>query len=512
MIGTLLNDRYRLDAELGRGGMGVVYRAHDTLLDRSVAVKVLSGSRLTAEGRSRLLNEARAAAQLNHPNIVTIYDAGEAPLDLTGLTDPSGLIPFIVMELVEGESLFGRRPQTLDEVLAVAREVCAALEHAHTRAIVHRDLKPENVVLSPLPSGEGPGVRVKLMDFGLARSLSSRLTAEGTIVGTVFYLAPELALGQPFDGRADLYALGVMLYELTAGRLPFTADDPLAVISQHLHAPVVPPGTYNSGIPPALDALIVRLLSKRPGDRPTAAAQVSDALERIAEELRSGATVSPLSPITALERLVLGRLMGRERELAQAKAIWHRAASGEAQLLLVSGEPGIGKTRLVREIATFAEVSGALALAGECYAEGGAPYGPVAQMIQGALEGEGKTVALPALVLADLITLVPALRARFPDVPPNPRLNPQAERQRLFESVTALCVALTANAPILLTVEDAHWADGGSLLMLRHLARRGRAAKLPILVVLTYREVDLDEGHPLNDMLIDLNRERLATR
>ena len=261
MIGTLLNERYRLDAEIGRGGMGVVYRAHDTMLDRDVALKVLSASGLGTEGRTRLLREAQAAAGLNHPHIVTVHDVGEARL-----SDPAGSVspmPFVVMELVEGPSLHDRRPGSLEETVAVARQVCAALEHAHARGIVHRDLKPENVLLTPDPlAGTGPPsgagrpeetmATAKLSDFGLARSIASRVTGEGTVAGTVFYLAPELALGQAYDGRADLYALGVMLYELATGRLPFLADDPLAVISQHLHAPIVPPRARDEGIPPDL--------------------------------------------------------------------------------------------------------------------------------------------------------------------------------------------------------------------------------------------------------------------
>ena len=219
----LINNRYQLGGLLGRGGMGAIYRAQDTILERAVAVKLLDETGLGTEGRSRLLNEARAAAQLNHPNIVSIYDAGE-----------QNGAPYIVMELVEGESLFDLRPQKMAEIIGISKQICAALEHAHCAGIVHRDLKPENVLI------QHNGV-AKLTDFGLARSLSARLTNEGMITGTVFYIAPELALGQPFDGRADLYALGVMMYELVAGRTPFTADDPLAVISQHIHAPVVPP-------------------------------------------------------------------------------------------------------------------------------------------------------------------------------------------------------------------------------------------------------------------------------
>jgi tetratricopeptide (TPR) repeat protein len=495
MIGTVLNERYRIDAELGQGGMGVVYRARDTLLDRDVAVKVLSDSRLGTEGRARLLHEARASAKLNHPNIVAVYDAGEySPSEGSGQPQP-----FIVLELAEGESLYSRRPQDLDETLSVAGQLGAALDHAHSHGIVHRDLKPENVLVTA--DGEA-----KLMDFGLARPVASRISSEGTIAGTVFYLAPEQALGGEVDGRADLYALGVMLYELTTGHLPFTADDPVAVISQHLHAPVVPPRAHDEGIPSALDALIVGLMSKQPEDRPASAREVLHALERLDQP---EAEVAVLGELSLLDRIVRGRLVGRTRELDEATAYWGRAASGEGHVLLISGEPGIGKTRLARELATRVEVSGGRVLVGECYAEGGAPYAPVAQIIQAALNLSDLT-GLPPLVLADLVTLAPGLRSRFPDVPPNPQLDPESEQQRLFESVVEFCNTLTESAPLMMLLDDAHWADSGTLFLLRHLARRLRHRR--VLIVATYREVELDEARPFHQVLLDLNRERLGVR
>jgi predicted ATPase len=495
-IGMLLNARYRLEAEIGGGGMGVVYRAHDTLLGRDVAVKVLSATGLGTEGRARLLHEAQAAAGLNHPNIVTVHDVGEA----------EGL-PFIVMELVAGPSLYEQPPAELEQILTITRQICAALEHAHSNGIIHRDLKPENVLISATGSA-------KLVDFGLARSVASRTTAEGIIVGTLFYLAPELALGQGYDGRADLYALGVMLYELTTGVLPFVADDPWAVISQHLHAPVVPPRAKNLDIPLALDRLIVQLLAKSPEDRPSSAAEVQEMLARL--ERGDPVREAPLegeAELSMLDRIVRGRLVARERELAQTRALWQKAVSGEGGMLLVSGEPGIGKTRLVRELITQVRVTGSTALLGESYAEGGVPYAPFAQILRRAFRDGAReqfVAALPDFVLADLLALAPSLRLRFPDVPPNPSLDPKAEQQRLFENVVAFCQALCERAPLLLVLEDAHWADSGSLALLRHLARRTR--RQPLLLVATYREVELDQTRPFQEMLEGLNRERLATR
>jgi serine/threonine-protein kinase len=303
MQNLMLNDRYRIEAELGQGGMGVVYQAHDTLLDRDVAVKLLSQSGLGTEGRERMLREAQAIAKLNHPNIVQVHDAGQ--LDGT---------PYIVMELVEGHTLHEGPPKDLAGIVLVARQICAALEHAHAHGIIHRDLKPENVILA----GDGTA---KLMDFGLARSVASRLTSEGEITGTVFYLAPELALGKDFDGRADLYSLGVMLYELTTGELPFSKGDPLTVISQHTHATVVPTRAKNEAVPPRLDELILHLMEKSPDDRPGSAGEVQKALERSdlldpeAEGVRE---------IAVIRRMSRGRFVGREQELTDATNLGNR--------------------------------------------------------------------------------------------------------------------------------------------------------------------------------------------
>jgi len=348
VIGTTLLNRYRLDAEIGRGGMGTVYRAHDVLLDRPVAVKVLADTRLGTEGRARLLREAQAAARLNHPNIVAVYDAGE--------TDGASRAPFIVMELVEGQTLYKQPPDSLEAALVIGRQICLALDHAHRHSIIHRDLKLENVVIT------AEGV-VKLTDFGLARNVSRQTPGqpESVFVGTVYYLAPEQALGQAVDQRTDLYALGVLLYELTTLRLPFDGDDALAVISHHIHTPVTPPRAHRPDLPSELDALIVRLLSKRPDDRPATAAEVREALDRILQAhgsvaLPNARATGPL-PTPPRHNLPgqLTSFVGREKEMADVKELLAplspegRGVGGEGRstrLLTLTGPGGTGKTRL----------------------------------------------------------------------------------------------------------------------------------------------------------------------
>jgi predicted ATPase/tRNA A-37 threonylcarbamoyl transferase component Bud32 len=311
---------------------------------------VLDQARLDDVGRERLLREARATANLDHPNIISVHDAGEA-----------GGVPFIVMQYFAGKNLHEvvanpthesseartlpivtppmERGISLPQAIEIIIQVCRALEHAHQHGIIHRDVKPENVIVVK----EGEHWTARLTDFGLARSLASRRTAEGTIIGTVFYMAPEQALGQAVDGRTDLYALGVMLYELTTGSLPFTGDDPLAVLSQHLNAPLKPPRTHNPEIPIALDTLICRLMAKKPEDRPVSAADVCLALEELAQPALAPQGVG--KPRHNLPTSIT-TFIGREKQIEAVANLLrnHRLAT-------ITGTGGVGKTRLGIEVA-----------------------------------------------------------------------------------------------------------------------------------------------------------------
>jgi len=487
--GGMLDERYRLYEEIGRGGTGIVYRAHDTLLDRDVAIKVVPTGTLDIEDGIRLLEEAQATAKLNHPHIIAVYDAGEA-----------GSTAYIVMERGEGVSLAEFKPGSLEDIIAMTQQICNALEYAHAQGIVHRDLKPENVIITT----DGA---IKLTDFGLARPVASRITSAGQITGTVFYIAPEVALGQEFDGRADLYALGVMLYELTTGRLPFDADDPIAVITQHIHAPVVPPRARDSSIPPAFEALILQLLNKQPDDRPGSAGEVNRLLES-PEVLDQDA--APDEEVSVLKRIGRGRLVGRRHELENARSLWSRVLSYQGQMIFISGEPGIGKTRLVREFTTQVQISGGTVLTGACYAEGGVPYTPFAQILRRAIEiWQDEVPGLPDFVQADLFSLLPDLQTRFPDLKPELKFDdPKAEQHRLFENLTLFFTTLSERKSLLLVIEDIHWADSGTLHLLRHLARNTRRAR--IMLASTFRDVIPVEAEVFQEMLLDLRKEGLA--
>ncbi len=266
----VLGDRYEIHRRLARGGMAQVYLARDRSLDRPVAVKELVPEFATDPSFvERFRREAQAAANLSHPNIVGVYDWGTQ----------DGTY-FIVMEYVDGPSLSQviRRDGPLHPRRAaeVAGEVAAALGSAHSRGVVHRDIKPGNVLLTS--SGQA-----KVTDFGIARALSSAdedLTQAGSVMGTATYFSPEQAQGLPVDPRTDLYSLGVVLYEMVTGRPPFTGETPLAIAYKHVQDQPAPPSTVIPDLPVALEAVIMKLLAKRPGDRYASAEELRRDLGR----------------------------------------------------------------------------------------------------------------------------------------------------------------------------------------------------------------------------------------
>ncbi|HEX6506329.1 MAG TPA: protein kinase, partial [Chloroflexota bacterium] len=281
---TLLNDRYRLEEPVGEGGMATVYRAVDTRLGRSVAVKVLHPEYARDQPfLTRFQQEAEFAASLGaHPNIVAIYDIGQ-----------DGGLHYIVMEYVEGRNLKDMiresAPLPVNEAFSIGRQVASALDFAHKRGLVHRDIKPQNIMVTDA------GV-AKVTDFGIARSLSaSQLTRTGMVIGTAHYFSPEQAQGMPAAPASDIYSLGVVLYEMLTGHLPFDADTPIGVAMQHLHSDPPPPWEYNPALSTRAAAVVLRALEKDPERRYRDAAEFASALaDQARGDVGGTTTVSPI--------------------------------------------------------------------------------------------------------------------------------------------------------------------------------------------------------------------------
>ncbi|MFG1633625.1 Stk1 family PASTA domain-containing Ser/Thr kinase [Pseudonocardia alni] len=270
----LLSERYELGDPLGYGGMSEVHRGLDTRLGRDVAVKVLRADLARdPQFQLRFRREAQNSASLNHPAIVAVYDTGEVESEF-------GPLPYIVMEFVDGQTLREivktTGPMTQQRVVEVMADVCAALDFSHRHNIIHRDVKPANVMIN------GVGA-VKVMDFGIARALGEgqNVTQTAAVIGTAQYLSPEQARGEAVDARSDVYAAGCVLFELLTGEPPFTGDTPVAVAYQHVREDPRSPSELNPSVPPALDAVVLKALSKNPANRYQSAAEMRADLVRV---------------------------------------------------------------------------------------------------------------------------------------------------------------------------------------------------------------------------------------
>ena len=487
--------RYRITGFLGQGGRKRVFLADDTDGGRQVAVAVFDTEGASTSIGVRARREAQAMGKLaGHPHVVDVYDTGEQNGN-----------PYIVSEYMAGgdvEGLLDAAPDRRIEVpaaVAIATDVCRALEHAHGRGIVHRDIKPANVWL-----GEDGSAR--LGDFGLATTESrSRVNETSTLVGTVAYLPPEQALGQVSGPRSDLYSLGALLYEMLTGRPPYSGDDAVSIISQHLNAEPVPASRHAPEVPRPLDELIASLLAKRPEDRPQGAVEVRERLVAAAaappasEEVDEGAGENPL------DALARGIFVGREAEFGELRGELDEALAGHGRVLMLVGEPGIGKTRTAEELATYAQVRGARALWGRCREDEGAPaYWPWVQAIRSYVR-EADPVALGwqlGGVAADVAQLVPEAAERTGQTAKPPDLEGEEARFRLFDSVTTFLTTVAADRPLMIVLDDLHWADEPSLRLLEFAARE--LAGSGLLIVGTYRDVELGRHHPLAGVLSEL--------
>ncbi len=323
--GVALDGRYRLDAQIGAGGMSTVYRAYDLILERAVAIKLMHREFAgDSEQLERFRREGRAVAQLSHPHIVGVIDACQGDGQ-----------PYIVLELIAGETLkqrirrLGRLP--LDEAVAYAIEIARALEYAHARGIVHRDVKPQNVLLDE----EGSA---KVTDFGIARTLDEHgLTADGRVVGTTDYVSPEQALGQPVTGQSDIYSLGIVLWEMLVGEVPFRGDNPVTVAMKHVREPLPDVQVYRAGVSASLAAAIDRAtakeLSRRCADAGELASDLEDAL--VVEAGRTGTTTGEATAVLrALPERRRRRVPVRARHPARLAAAVSLMAAVVALILI----------------------------------------------------------------------------------------------------------------------------------------------------------------------------------
>jgi len=518
---------YRVLSQLGQGGMGIVLLAEDTNIGRRVVLKLLRKD-IAADPRveERFNREARACAAVAHPNITTIYEVNRH----------EGLW-YICMEFVEGRTLRSLLRNkgliAIDDAIRFASGTADALAAAHDRGIVHRDIKPENIMVT----ADGA---VKVLDFGLAAFTAGalepfeigsmktveRLTSQGIAIGTLHYMSPEQARGQTVSPASDIFSLGAVLYEMLAGMPPFRGDNSLAVM--HSIAYDQPPSLalQRPETPPLLEQIVRRALAKEMQKRFATGRQMHEELSRLgvkgtaatsprlgalpADSMVSVAIATSMEQVTTQTkaRRLGAELVGREREMGLLGEHLDRALAGHGGFVLVAGEAGIGKTRLVMELARAGEERGARYVSGRCiFREGSLPYHPF-------IEATGRLIACLGLEDVDefeqyIRERMPALVGRLPILRSFLRPAGQdtttliADKEHLLDAISALFMSLARERPLILHIDDLHWADEASLDLLLYLARS--CATSQGLLLGTYRPEEVSGAsramHPLARLL-----------
>ena len=543
--------------------MGAVYRSLQTSLDREVALKVLhSKVAFTSRARRRFGREARAVARLNHPHIAAVYDFG---------TDNDGQTLWLAMELVEGRPMTYLKREEVDmlRLISLTDQICSALSAAHARGIIHRDLKPSNVLMAEDDSGNEI---IKLVDFGLAATQEGDLSLDGapgglgdetseattrTIMGTPRYMAPEIFRRQPVDPRVDLYALGVILFEIIAGRPPYPGDDPRLVMKAHLKKPIPrlePRGGVH--VPPEFERCIYKLLAKKPQERYQDAAEIREDLHAIISNYSyvpwmtgptvgdlsqmgvgnlsragflsgfGGQTLPPAAMLSANRSGVGGQsapLVGRvsERRTIEQHI---RAASydGTGAIICIEGEEGIGKTRLMQWLKVRVDEAGLMFPAEGEYTRQSGGFDGIRSILEDLLGTSDATYDdLDALVRSrlradfdpdEITTIVQLLKpggdaSLFDGTGPTTQDEHRGARQeRVFAVVERVLRRAAEIRPVLLCIENLHFAGEATFGFLEHLAVGLHFNSAPVLLIATLRSEDLETRPNLRDALQRLGR------
>ncbi|MEM9194717.1 MAG: AAA family ATPase, partial [Myxococcota bacterium] len=494
LTGAYVAGRYRLEARLGTGGMGTVYRAFDRSTGSEVAIKQLRSDQTVGRARRaelRFRREYHSLASLEHPRIIEVYDYG---------VDRAG--PYYTMELLDGEDVreLVRLPEpiSIERTCSILRDMAAALALLHVRGLVHRDLSPRNVRCTS--SG-----KAKLIDFGVLCEVG----VARDIAGTPPYMAPETARGVPVDGRADLFGLGVLGYLLLARRLPYPARSVKELESVWRRTPA-PVSRYREGVPPVLDELISALLRIDPLARPVSAAEVIDRLSAAAD----------LAVDESLEvkkgYLASAALVGRRREMETLHQAIERASRGDAAAVFVEALSGTGKTRLLKEASIEAKLQGVVTVSASSETEQAGPYGLMTQVVRSLF------AAIPDLALEAGEAYFPRLRRVFPFLPGSdvvePMGDPAEERMRVQRALTDWIWTVAQARPLGLFIDDIQWADEASAACLASLARKRASGRLLVVTALRTGE-DVRAGQAVHALgqaetrvsLRGLDRTEVAT-
>src|SRR6266404_1476512 len=506
---------YRLLEKIGSGGMGEVYKAEDTKLGRTVAIKLLSATindNVTA--KRRFLKEAQAASALNHPNIITIHAIEETER-----------LDFIVMEYIEGQTLKELIERdgalALSQLLDIGIQVADALDAAHEIGLVHRDVKSANILVN----SRG---QAKVLDFGLAKIVRTladgvdneaptlmNLTDEGTVLGTAFYMSPEQTRGEVLDARSDIFSLGCVLYEAATRSLPFTGPSMLATMHAIATTDPLSPSRVRPELPREFDLIVERALAKDKERRYSSASEIAQALRNLRATLSGQWSGAPIVFDKDVIDAPSFSFVGRGPELEKLEGYLQQAIDGTGHLVFITGEPGIGKTSLSDEFLRRARsrYPGMLISRGRCVEQYGTgeAYLPFLDAVGALLDGPGRE-RLASVMRTYAPTWCTQLPAAFASSGALERLQQEtigATKDRMMREMGDALSTFATITPVVLLLEDLHWADPSSVDLLRHLCQRITNQRL--LIAGTFRPEDIERtNHPLKSYKAEMHSHHLC--
>lgn len=490
----LVDNRYKIIKPLGEGGMGRVYKAFDLQTQKVVALKEISASTMTEAEIDNFKVEFRSLSRLQHPNLVEVYDFG--------LDDET---PYFTMEFVEGDNLLEVVDQlSFEAIYVIAAQIALALDYIHSHGIIHHDVKTSNIMLQ-----DGDINRVKLMDFGLARERNTQ--TEIMIRGTVEYMAPEMVKEVPIDQRVDLYSLGVVLYQISTGQLPFFAKSKIEYIKKHIEESPRPPQLLRADIPLGLERLILRLLAKEPNDRYAVASEVIEALSHL-----TGESIHHETEANMLSYVLSGRFLSREDEFEILNK--HRRDLQNHQLstpiIFIEGKNGVGKKRLMNEFKFECQLNRVNVFHHRCHRDRPIVYQPIADILRQVVHFQFKADREKATGIiekfgSEFARIEPSLMQQY-HISTN--INPQTvvERVRLFDALSQFFCEVSAAHPYVIYISDVQWMDTASLECLQYIAHNIQSSGP--LICLTYLEELSHEdflGRINSTLLADNKYERI---
>ena len=506
---------YRLLSKIDSGGMGEVYKAEDSRLGRTVAIKLLlSSTNQEPMARRRFLQEAQAASALNHPNIVTIHAIEEA----------DG-VDFIVMEFVEGQNLKNQIERDgavpLTRLLDIGIQAADALEAAHHANLIHRDIKSANILITPRG-------HAKVLDFGLAKVIRTvaqqvdtdaptltNLTGEGVVMGTAAYMSPEQTRGQALDGRSDIFSLGCVLYEAATRTLPFNGPSMLAVMHAIAINDPLPPSRLRPELPREFDLIIERAMAKDRENRYPTAGELAQALRSLRATFTGEWMGRPIVYDRDLVDAAVAPFVGRRPELNRLEGLLQQTLDGSGRVVLISGEPGIGKTSLADEFLRRARalVPGLSVARGRCVEQYGTgeAYLPFLDAIGALLSGPSRE-RLASIMLNSAPTWCSQLPVAFSSTGAMERIQQEtigATKERMMREMGDALDKFASISPVVLLLEDLHWADPSSIDLLRHLSQR--ISNQQLLIAGTFRPEDIERSnHPLKSYKAEMQSHKLC--